>query len=79
MDLVDFKITAAELVKDSPIFLYAAFYDPLHSWLYNLAVEMNPIIEFALNCLALGYGIYRVYRIYTRWKNNDNDKHHFPE
>jgi hypothetical protein len=76
IDIVDFKISAVELVKDSPIFLYAAFYDPLHSWLYNLAVEMNPIIEFLLNCLALAYGVYRVYRIYLRWKNKDKDDNH---
>jgi hypothetical protein len=70
IDIVDFKLTAVELAKDSPIFLYAAFYEPFHSWLYTLATEMNPIVEFLLNCLALGYGIYRVYKVYSRWKND---------
>lgn len=70
IDFVDLKISAVELVKDSPIFLYAAFYEPLHSWLYKLASEMNPIVEFLLNCLALSYGLYRVYKVYLRWKAN---------
>lgn len=73
-DLLDLKISAVEFAKDSPIFLYAAFYEPLHSWLYNLAAEMNPIVEFMLNCLALGYGLYRVYKVYLRWKAAGNDK-----
>jgi hypothetical protein len=72
-DLLDLKISALEFVKDSPIFLYAAFYEPIHSWLYELASEMNPIVEFLLNCLALSYGIYRVVKVYYRWKN-DNKK-----
>jgi len=75
LDWIDLKISAVELVKDSPIFLYAAFYEPIHSWLYDFANEMNPIIELLLNCLALGYALYRVYRVYNRWKSlKDNNK-----
>lgn len=74
ISIVDLKLSAVELVKDSPIFLYAAFYEPFHSWLYNLASEMNPIIEFILNCLALGYAIYRIYRVYLRWQDNKKQK-----
>jgi hypothetical protein len=72
-NFVDLKIAAVEAVKDSPIFLYAAFYDPFHSWLYDFANEMNPIIQFVLNCIALGYGLYRIYSIYKRWKEGDVD------
>lgn len=78
IDIVDLKISAVELVKDSPLFLYAAFYDPLHSWLYNLATEMNPIIEFLLNSLALGYGLYRVYKVFYRWGKGKEDNKQKP-
>jgi hypothetical protein len=72
---LDSKIFIAEAIKDSPIFLYAAFYEPIHSWLYSLATEMNPIVEFLLNSLALCYGIYRVYRVFKRWKDGkESDK-----
>ena len=72
--IIDAKITTYELVKDSPLFLYAAFYDPIHSWLYNFVTEFNPFVEFLLNILALGYGIYRVVAVIKRWLKKEDPK-----
>ncbi len=50
------KNFAAEFLKDSPLVIYLAFYEPFHSWLFHVADEWNPILKFFFNILMLAAG-----------------------
>jgi len=69
------KNFAAEFLKDSPLLLYFAFYEPFHSWLFHVADEWNPILKFFFNILMLAYGLFRFVHIikdYLSGKKPDN-------
>jgi len=66
--LINIKSTLVDLVKDSPILLYAAFYHPVHDWLVEVGNEWNPILQLFINIFALWYGVYRLIPIYRGWK-----------
>lgn len=70
--LFDVKVTMADIIKDSPILLYAAFYHPVHDWLVDIGNEWNPILQLFINIFALWYGIYRMIPIYKVWKLKRN-------
>lgn len=78
-DILDAKLYALEMVKDSPLVLYVTFYDPLHQWLATVADEWNPVIQLVLNILALLFGIARITPIIKGWMKgsevtaNDNE------
>jgi hypothetical protein len=66
-DILDAKLYALELIKDSPLVLYVTFYDPLHQWLATVADEWNPVLQLVLNILALLFGIARITPIIKGW------------
>lgn len=66
-DILDTKLFALELVKDSPLVLYVAFYEPLHSWLTIMAEEWNPVLQLLLNIIAVLYGVARLIPIFKSW------------
>ena len=70
--LINFKSTLVDLVKDSPILLYAAFYHPVHDWLVEVGNEWNPILQLFINIFALWYGVYRLIPIYRSWRFKRN-------
>lgn len=66
-NIIEVKLLAVELVKDSPLLLYVAFYEPFHTWLINVAEGWNPILKFFLNIFAVAYGVARVAAIIKNW------------
>jgi len=66
-DILSTKLYALELVKDSPLVLYIAFYEPLHNWLSLMAEEWNPVLQLLLNIIAVLYGIARLVPIFKGW------------
>ena len=70
--LISLKSTLVDLVKDSPILLYAAFYHPVHDWLVEVGNEWNPILQLFINIFALWYGVYRLIPIYRSWRFRRN-------
>jgi hypothetical protein len=72
-DVVDAKLYTLELIKDSPLFLYVAFYEPLHNWLSVAAEEWNPVFQLVLNILALVFGIARLIPVFKNWFGNPED------
>jgi hypothetical protein len=56
-----------EIVKDSPLVLYIAFYEPLHNWLKMMAEDWNPVLQLILNIIAVLYGIARLVPIFKSW------------
>jgi len=56
-----------ELVKDSPLVLYVAFYEPLHEWLSLVADDWNPILQLLLNVMAVIWGVARLVPIFKKW------------
>jgi hypothetical protein len=70
--LINFKSTLVDVIKDSPILLYAAFYHPVHDWLVEVGNEWNPILQLFINIFALWYGVYRLVPIYRSWRFKRN-------
>lgn len=56
-----------EIVKDSPLVLYVAFYEPVHDWLSVMATEWNPVLQLVLNIIAVLYGVARLIPIFKNW------------
>lgn len=69
-DVISAKIYALEFLKDSPLFLYVAFYEPLHTWIASVAETWNPVLQFILNVLALVFGIARLIPFLKAWFSN---------
>ena len=67
LDIFQTKLYALELLKDSPLVLYIAFYEPLHDWLSMMADEWNPVLQLFLNIIAVLYGIARLVPIFKTW------------
>lgn len=68
--ILEVKAMTYEIVKDSPLLLYLAFYEPLHSWLINVAEGWNPVLKFFLNILMVIYGVFRLAVIVKNWDKN---------
>ena len=66
--IFDAKAYLIDVIKDSPILIYVAFYQPLHDWLIVIAEQWNPILQLILNLLALFYAIHRFIPIYRAWR-----------
>ena len=66
-DMIKFKINVLEAVKDSPVVLYVAFYEPLNTWLKSAAEEWNPVLQLLLNIIAVLYGVARLIPIFKKW------------
>jgi hypothetical protein len=65
--LISAKLYIIELVKDSPLVLYVAFYEPLHEWLSLVADDWNPILQLLLNVMAVIWGVARLVPIFKKW------------
>jgi hypothetical protein len=65
--IIDAKIYAYELIKDSPLVLYVAFYEPLHDWLTIVAEGWNPILQLLLNIMAVIWGVARLIPLFKKW------------
>ena len=68
--LFQIKLACVELVKDSPVLLYVAFYEPLHNWLINVAEGWNPVLQLILNIMAVIYGVARLLPVFKNWFGN---------
>jgi len=72
-EILDSKLFALELIKDSPLVLYVAFYEPLHSWLTIMAEEWNPVLQLLLNIIAVLYGVARLVPIFKSWFGKEEE------
>ena len=75
-EILEIKATAIEVMKDSPLLAYVAFYEPLHSWLNHMAEGWNPLAKFVLNVVMVVYGVLRIIAIVRAWNKpskDDND------
>ncbi len=66
-DMITLKVNLLEAIKDSPIVLYVAFYEPLNTWLKSAAEEWNPVLQLMLNIIAILYGVARLIPIFKKW------------
>lgn len=65
--LLHVKLACVELLKDSPVLIYVAFYDPLHEWLISVADGWNPVLQLILNIMAVIYGVARLLPVFKNW------------
>jgi hypothetical protein len=65
--LLQIKLSCIELMKDSPVLIYVAFYEPLHEWLINIAEGWNPVLQLVLNIMAVIYGVARLLPVFSKW------------
>ena len=65
--LLQIKLSCIELMKDSPILIYVAFYEPLHDWLIRIAEGWNPVLQLILNIMAVIYGVARLLPVFNNW------------
>ena len=72
-DIIKTKLFAWELMKDSPVVLYVAFYEPLHGWLSTFAEEWNPILQLLLNIIATIWGVARLIPLFKKWFGGSGD------
>ena len=75
-EILEIKATAIEVMKDSPLLAYVAFYEPFHSWLNGMAEGWNPLAKFVLNVVMVVYGVLRIIAIVRAWNKpskDDND------
>lgn len=68
-DILEIKATIIELVKDSPLVVYMAFYEPLHNWVNGVASGWDPFAKFVLNIVMVVYGVLRIAAIIKGWNN----------
>jgi hypothetical protein len=65
--ILQVKLSLIELVKDSPVLIYVAFYEPLHDWLISIAEGWNPVLQLVLNIMAAIYGVARLMPVFEKW------------
>jgi len=65
--ILQIKLSLIELVKDSPVLIYVAFYEPLHDWLIRIAEGWNPVLQLVLNIMAVIYGVARLLPVFNNW------------
>lgn len=66
-EVLNVKLYLLEVMKDSPLVLYVAFYEPFHNWLTAMAEEWNPVLQLILNIIAVLYGVARLIPIFKGW------------
>ena len=72
--LLQIKLSCIELMKDSPVLIYVAFYEPLHNWLINVAEGWNPVLQLILNIMAVVYGVARLLPVFEKWFGNKKEE-----
>ena len=72
-DILEIKATIIEVVKDSPLIAYMAFYEPLHNWMSSVADGWDSVAKFILNIVMAVYGILRIIAIIKGWKNEEKE------
>jgi hypothetical protein len=81
-EILEVKATIVELVKDSPLVMYMAFYEPLHGWLNGIAQGWDPLAKFLLNIVMVIYGVLRIIAIVKGWgsekDDSPSDEQHIP-
>ena len=65
--ILQIKLSLIELMKDSPVLIYVAFYEPLHDWLIRIAEGWNPVLQLVLNIMAVIYGVARLLPVFSNW------------
>jgi hypothetical protein len=70
-DILEIKATMLELIKDSPLVVYMAFYEPLHNWVTAVAAGWDPFAKFVLNIVMVIYGVLRIAAIVKGWSNKE--------
>ena len=65
--ILQIKLSCIELMKDSPVLIYVAFYEPLHDWLIRIAEGWNPVLQLVLNIMAVIYGVARLLPVFNKW------------
>lgn len=70
-DIIKTKLLMWEIAKDSPLVLYVAFYNPLHSYLSTFAEDWNPVLQFILNIIAIIWGVARLIPIFKKWMRGE--------
>jgi hypothetical protein len=72
-EILEIKATIIEVVKDSPLIAYMAFYEPLHNWMSSVADGWDSVAKFVLNIVMVVYGILRIIAIIKGWKNEEKE------
>jgi hypothetical protein len=72
-EILEIKATIIEVVKDSPLIAYMAFYEPLHNWMSSVADGWDSVAKFILNIVMAVYGILRIIAIVKGWKNEEKE------
>lgn len=72
-EILEIKATIIEVVKDSPLIAYMAFYEPLHNWMSSVADGWDSVAKFILNIVMVVYGILRIIAIIKGWKNEEKE------
>jgi hypothetical protein len=72
--LFQIKLACIELMKDSPVLSYVAFYEPLHDWLITVADGWNPVLQLILNIMAVIYGVARLLPVFRNWFGKPSEK-----
>ena len=72
--LLQIKLSCIELMKDSPVLIYVAFYEPLHEWLINIAEGWNPVLQLVPNLMAVIYGVASLLPVFTNWFCSTNEE-----
>lgn len=73
-EILEIKATIIEVVKDSPLIAYMAFYEPLHNWMSSVADGWDSVAKFILNIVMVVYGILRIIAIIKGWKNEEKEE-----
>lgn len=71
--ILQIKLSCIELMKDSPVLIYVAFYEPLHEWLVKIAEGWNPVLQLILNIMAVIYGVARLLPVFSNWFGSKDD------
>lgn len=72
-EILEIKATIIEVVKDSPLIAYMAFYEPLHNWMSSVADGWDSVAKFVLNIVMVVYGILRIIAIVKGWKSEEKE------
>jgi hypothetical protein len=72
-EVLEIKATMMEIAKDTPLFAYMAFYEPLHNWVSGIAEGWNPFAKFVLNIVMVVYGILRIIALIRGWNKTEQN------
>lgn len=72
-EILEIKATMLEIAKDTPLVMYFAFYEPLHTWMSQVADGWNPFVKFILNVVMVVYGVLRIVALVKSWNKPPHD------